>query len=227
MSWLKDLLFGKIDPNPVYDGLEERRRRKAHARSEFLKDKKRRYAAELESSIEQAMSTRAAQAFSDRFAYKILSILYDKNPEKHQAYDASLEDSVLNEFLHWIHISDDPRSRIFQQAFARADEDHAVRFFLPSLFDERLFARWDKIKAAYQAEEERVKALKKADANNLAIIEDLRQQVRNMRSLFFSLPDGSQEKYRAMFRIEALQSGIDDVKSKLNVPIPKVSEDWG
>lgn len=242
IGWLKDKLFGKAENGSVYEGLSDMHRRNREKRRIFLQKKSEemtKLATQHHYERERAPFGSKNEPLRRQFvAYLKYRLYVQHGPYPLSAEDlVKLDDRIMKDFVGFLHPDQNTKGDFWPTVLELVNEDPILKPYVPGLFNGGLDVyinqrddrrRW-KLEQERAAEKAALELLEKhlaMDAPVLAHIDNLRQEVRALRELFYPLPVGHPEKTRLMYRIDATQNAIGDLKAKLKLPIPKASEDW-
>lgn len=142
--WLTDLLFGKIDPHCLYDGLSDKDRRKADRRRAHLLQQRDVFKSQFEQHSSAADKLRG-EAHREAVAHQnvafLLNALYRTKYDDVDISDAALRHIVISEYTLWLPSSYHSESPLVVNHIAPACANNPI---ISSLFP-NLFTRefWD------------------------------------------------------------------------------------
>lgn len=225
-----NMIFGKVDTDPLYEGMSDWNRRNADKRKAFVRDKLIKYSAEkdrldFEYKDKKAKGLSFDQILTEYYATVITETLYDKAQSLRGPSAEHARKFALETILKQMEADFVPSHPLWLKGVEIAGENAVVRQHLPGLFDGTTAVVWEQIVADRRAEAERRRLAEEAKKAKEAQERQRRTELREilgkleaersrLQSMFSSMGSGM-NRTQVVVAIDALDSRISRLREEL------------
>lgn len=231
LGFISNLVFGKVDERPIYEGMREWDKRNADKRKAFLYAEMSKWRKEKERLLADYKEKKSKGLGVDQVLEKfceaaIFETLYDKGTSLAGSNAEQDRKTAIETVLKQMPEDFSPSHPAWINAVASVKRNSAVQIYLPGLFDTSAQLIWDRIVVERTAEAERRRkaeeARKQKEAEERERRAKLREVLRNLEaersrlmSMFSSMPSGSMNRMQITVAIDAMDQQISRLRQEI------------
>jgi hypothetical protein len=219
MNWLWAPVFGRTFNSPIFAGMKFFSRMSPKARQAYAVQRAQETLAEFKRSQELEESSSGTAWQEARFEvrkYFLLNEIYLLGTDRKYLPRSKIEATVTNNFIAWLHESNDLEQPEWASFFSNLEKQEDVRRCLPSLFNGKFKKKWTTARLTKAADREH-------DTPILAAIEQLRAQMRSTEA--FMRSSDSMTRMHLVSTMDAGARHIAQLKQQLKRAIADESID--
>lgn len=231
LSFITNLVFGRVDESPLYDGMRDWDKRNADKRKAFLyaemskwRSQKERLLADYKEKKSKGLGV--DQVFEKFCEAAIFETLYDKGTSLAGNNAEQTRKMAVENVLKHMPEDFSPSHSAWLKALELVRQRPAVQLNLPGLFDGTVQLTWDRILVERAAEAERRRkaeeARKQKEAEERQRRSKLREVLGNLEaersrlmSMFSSMPSGSMNRMQITVAIDAMDQQISRLRQEI------------
>lgn len=231
LNFIVNLVFGKVDESPLYEGMREWDKRNRDKRNAFINSTVNKYREEKEESLAEYKDKKSKGIYFDKqlesyYRAAIMEAIYlrgtDLEGVNAESYRKTAVENILKQMPDGFTVSDPAWGRVV----AQLSENSVVKVCLPTLFDGSVEPVWGRIVADRAAEAERRRAAQEARRKKEAeererrgklreILQNLESERSRLMSMFSSMQSGSMNRMQVTVAIDALDQRISRIRSEI------------
>ena len=231
LGFISNIIFGKADKSPLYEGMRawdtrdpKKRRAFLYAETSKWRKEKERLLADYKDKKAKGLSVE--QVFGKLSEAVILETFYDRGVSLAGSNSEHSRAMALETILRQIPDDYSPAHPGWVSALEKVKQTRAVASYLPGLFDGAAQLTWDRILADRAADAERRRKAEEARKQKQTeererrdrlrkMLSDLETERSRLMSIFSSMPSGSMDRMQLTVSIDRIEQQISRYKQEI------------
>lgn len=231
LGFISNIIFGKADKSPLYEGMRawdtrDPKKRRAFLYAEMSKWRKEKERLLADYKDKKAKGLSVEQVFGKLSEAVIWETFYDRGVSLSGTNGEHSRAMALETILRQIPDDYSPAHPSWVSALEKVKQTKAVSSYLPGLFDGTAQLTWDRILADRAADAERRRKAEEARKQKQAeererrdglrrTLSDLETERSRLMSIFSSMPSGSMDRMQLTVSIDRIDQQISRYKQEI------------